>query len=79
METIMKEDTDIFRSIGKFEAKIASLEKAVDRLEVCVDTITNAMAENRGSWRFLLSLAAISSLIGAVAHRPVEILLNLFK
>jgi intein-encoded DNA endonuclease-like protein len=73
------EDSELFLMIGKFEAKIESLEHSLDKLEKCVVSLTEAMADNKGSWRVLVSLAAVSSLLGAFAHKPIDIILGLFK
>jgi hypothetical protein len=73
------EDSELFLMIGKFEAKIESLEHSLDKLETCVVKLTEAMADNKGSWRVLVSLAAASSLLGAFAHKPLEFILGFLK
>lgn len=73
------ENSDLFLMIGKFEAKIESLETSLSKLEGCVVKLTEAMADNKGSWRVLVSLASLSAALGSLAHKPIETLLGLFQ
>ncbi len=73
------EDNDIFISMGKFEAKIDALEKTVERLEGCVEKLTLAMANSKNGWQLLMSFSAVSAILGSVAHKPIELILGLFK
>ena len=73
------EETQLFHTIGKFEAKIDRLEKSVERLEDSVAKLIHSMETNKGSWRVLFSIAAMSALLGGVAYKPMELLLGIFK
>lgn len=72
-------DQSIYQAMGKFEAKIQSLENSVERLEGAVDKLALALADTKSGWKLLLSLAALSSLVGLTIHKPIDILLSLFK
>lgn len=73
------ESNDIFLAMGKFEAKINALEKTVDRLEICIERLTVAMGDNKGGWQLLFALAAVSSVLGAAVHKPIEMILSVFR
>jgi tetrahydromethanopterin S-methyltransferase subunit B len=73
------DQNQIFQAIGEFKAKIDSLEKSVSRLEACVDKLASSMSDNKTVWQLLLSVCAISSIIGAAIHKPIELLLGMFK
>jgi len=73
------QDRDLFVTIGKLESKIDMLEKSLIRLENSVSTLTEAMSDNKGSWRVLVALAGASSLFGALAHKPIDIILGMLR
>ncbi len=73
------QESEITLLLGKFEAKIASLEKSVERLELCVEKLALAMSENKNGWQILLMLGSISAIIGSTLHKPIEALISLFK
>lgn len=73
------EDANLFHTIGKFESKIESLERSVERLEGIVVKLAHSMETNKGSWRILMALGAASAFFGVMAHKPIELLMELFK
>ena len=72
-------ENDIFLAIGKFDAEITGLKSSVDRLESSVARLTEALDETKGGWKVVVGLASLSSLAGALAHKPLETLLGLLK
>ncbi len=73
------EESHLFHTIGKFEAKIDALEKTVERLESMVTRLVHSMEVNKGSWRVLASVTVMAGVLGGVAYKPIELLLGMFK
>lgn len=73
------EGHDIFHAIGKFEAKISALENSLEKLEASVSKLTEAMGESKNGWKLLMGLASVAAIIGATAHKPIELILGIFK
>lgn len=49
------------RDIGRLEAKVETLEQAVERMTAQLAEISAYMAETKGGWKTLLALAGMAS------------------
>ena len=66
------ESKDILLSIGRFEAKIDSLEKSVAKLENCVSKMAETMADNKGGWRLVMMLVS-TVLVALFGQSPADL------
>ncbi len=73
------EKDDIVYAMGEFRTRIESLERTLDRLEICVNKLTSTVSDNKSVWQVLITVATVSAAVGAVVHKPFQLLLSLFQ
>lgn len=69
----MSDDAETQRIIGQLQASVEGLQRSVESLQRQVGRLTETIATAKGGWRTLVSVAGVSTAIGAtvagVFHR----------
>lgn len=61
----MSDDAETQRIIGQLQASVEGLQKSVEVLQTQVGRLTETIASAKGGWRTLISVAGVSTAIGA--------------
>lgn len=61
------------RDIGRMEADIKNLTKAVEVLTVKVDDISTTLSEAKGGWRLMVLLGGASATLGGLVVKFLPI------
>lgn len=55
------------RTLGEHGARIAALERRLEKIDTNVELLLQQVAEARGGWKGIMALAGFASALGAAA------------
>ena len=77
----MSEGNDVQRDLGRHEAELEALGRAIEQIQRAqekqtraINGITRTLAEARGGWRTLMLVCGVSGAAGALAWKLLALL-----